>query len=102
MVQGSTTKNRGRFQTTTVHVKPQGRSGKNSNARCMVWIVRRDVLERAFDIPAVIENLMSQGILRYLISVGAMGTTYTLKPCLQLPSLGSIEHTHISLLELLS
>ena len=63
---------------------------------------KSQVLERAFDIPAVIENLMSQGILRYLISVGAMGTTYTLKPCLQLPSLGSIEHTYISLLELLS
>ena len=29
---------------------------KNSNARRMVWIVRRDVFERAFDIPAVMEN----------------------------------------------
>ena len=29
---------------------------KNSNARRMVWIVRHDVFERAFDIPAVMEN----------------------------------------------
>ena len=57
MVQGSTIKNRRRFQTTTVHVNPQGRNGKGSNARRMVWVVRRDVLKHALHFPEVMETL---------------------------------------------
>ena len=62
----------------------------------MVWIVRRNVLNHAFHHPEIMEDLMSQGTLRYLISVGGMGTTFTLKPRLQLPDLDSAEDTEIS------
>ena len=96
MVQNCKSKNRRKVQTTTVHVERQSRNGKSSNARRMVWIVRRNVLEHAFDHPKIMEDLMSQGTLRYLISVGGMGTTFTLRPRLQLPDLDSVEDTEIS------
>ena len=84
---------------TTVYVEAQGKNKKNSNARRLVWVIRRDVLNHAMESDRM-DNLISFGAFRYLQSVNNMGTTYQLKPPLRLPSMSSFEEADFTGIDL--